>query len=91
MAVFFSNGHVDTSKFRVLYAANALPTLIHLSLSLFCADLLVYLSNINLTVFSVVSCRLVLLSAAYGCVTLMPIFRHDSPCYVPLSSTAWFL
>lgn len=85
---FFANG-ADT--FRVPCAVNALPTLIHLSLFLFFAGLLVYLFNINHTVFSAVSCWVVLLSAAYGCVTLMPIFRHDSPYYVPLSSTAWFL
>jgi len=29
--------------------------------------------------------------AIYACITFMPIFRHDSPYYAPLSSSAWYL
>ena len=85
---FFAHG-VD--KFHIPLAVEALPALIHLSLFLFFAGLLVYLFDINHTVFTAVSCWVALLSVVYGCITLMPIFRHDSPYYAPLSSTAWLL
>lgn len=85
---FFAHG-VD--KFHVPWAVEALPALVHLSLFLFFAGLLVYLFDINHTVFTAVSCWVALLSIVYGSITLMPIFWHDSPYYAPLSSTAWLL
>ena len=85
---FFAHG-VD--KFHVPWAVEALPALVHLSLFLFFAGLLVYLFDINHTVFTAVSCWVALLSIVYGSITLMPIFWHASPYYAPLSSTAWLL
>ena len=85
---FFAHG-VD--KFHVPWAVESLPALIHLSLFLFFAGLLVYLFDINHTVFTAVSCWVALLSIVYGCITLMPIFRYDSPYYAPLSSAVWLL
>jgi hypothetical protein len=32
-----------------------------------------------------------LCTALYGCITCMPIFRHDSPYYTPLSLPAWHI
>jgi len=84
MRAYFANG-VD--KFHVTWAVETLPTLVHLSLLMFFAGLLIYLFNINHTVFSIVVCWVGLTSAAYVCITLMPIFWHDSPFYTPLSST----
>ncbi|KAI0292524.1 hypothetical protein BC826DRAFT_433338 [Russula brevipes] len=88
MRAFFANG-VD--RFRVSWAAEALPALLHLSLFLFFAGLLIYLFDINFIVFNAVLCWVAFLSLVYGCVTMMPIFWHDSPYYAPFSSTAWFL
>ena len=85
---YFANG-ID--KFHVPSAVEAFPALVHLSLFTFFAGLLVYLFNINHSVFSAVICWVALLSATYACITLMPIFWHDSPYYAPLSSTAWTL
>lgn len=68
-----------------------LPTLLHLTLFLFLAGLLIFLFNINHTVFGTVAGWIGFSTAMYGCVTLLPIVRHDSPYYTPLSSTAWFL
>lgn len=68
-----------------------LNTLLHLSLFLFFAGLLISLFNIHLTVFSTVVWWVGLCTTVYGCVTLMPIFRVDSPYYAPLSPSAWFL
>ncbi|KAH9989388.1 hypothetical protein BJV74DRAFT_922893, partial [Russula compacta] len=81
---FFANG-VD--KFRAGWAVEALPALVHLSLFIFFAGLVIYLCNINHTVFGAVVCWVGLLFAAYMCITLMPSFWHDSPYNSPLSST----
>ncbi|KAI0296139.1 hypothetical protein B0F90DRAFT_1919155 [Multifurca ochricompacta] len=85
---FFAEG-VD--KLHLPWAVEALPTLIHLSLFLFFAGLVVFLFNVNHTVFKVVMCWVGICTGLYICVTLMPIFRHDSPYYAPLSESAWFL
>lgn len=85
---FFAEG-VD--KLRLPATVEALPALLHLSLFLFFAGFLVFLFHLNHTVFSVVACWIGLCTAVYACITLMPIFRHDSPYYAPLSSSAWFV
>ncbi len=69
----------------------ALPALIHLSLFLFFAGLAIFLFNIDHSVFISVIWWIVGFTALYGSMTVMPIFRHDSPYCAPLSSTAWFL
>jgi Family of unknown function (DUF6535) len=84
---FFANG---VEKFHLPRSVEALPALLHLSLFLFFSGLVVFLFNINHTVFSVVIWWVGLAGAAYGFFTVMPIFRHDSPYYAPLSSSVWF-
>ena len=85
---FFAEG-VD--KLHLPWAVEALPALLHLSLFLFFAGLAVFLFNINHTVFKVVISWVCLCTGVYMCITFMPIFRHDSPYYAPLSSSAWYL
>jgi hypothetical protein len=85
---FFADG-ID--KLHVPWAVEALPTLLHVSLFLFFSGLLVFLFNINHTVFSAVIWWVGLSTGVYGCITLMPIFRHDSPYYAPLSLSAWYI
>lgn len=63
--------------------------MLHLSLFLFFAGLLVYLSNINHTVFNVTAWWIGLSAAVYISITIMPLFRHDSPYYAPLSTLVW--
>ncbi|KAH9972357.1 hypothetical protein BGW80DRAFT_1206909, partial [Lactifluus volemus] len=77
---FFANG---VEKFHLPWSVEALPALLHLSLFLFFTGLAIYLFNINHTVFSVVVWWVGLAGGVYGCVTLMPIFWHDSPYYSP--------
>jgi hypothetical protein len=60
--------------------------LVHLSLFIFFAGLLIYLFNIHHTVFKVVVCWVALLTTVYGFITFMPIFWHDSPYYSALST-----
>jgi len=85
---FFADG-ID--KLHLPWVVEALPLLLHLSLSLFLAGLLIFLSNVNQTVFHTVVGWVALFVGVYACITFMPIFRHDSPFYAPLSSTVWFL
>jgi Family of unknown function (DUF6535) len=85
---FFAEG-VD--KLHLPWAVEALPVLLHLSLSLFFAGLAVFLFNINHTVFKVAISWVGVYAGIYVCITFMPMFRHDSPYYAPLSLLAWFL
>ena len=85
---FFSEG-VD--KCLLPWTVDALPTLLHVSLFLFFAGLVVFLCNVNLTIFKLVLSWVGLCVALYGCITFMPVFRHDSPYYTPLSLLAWHI
>ncbi|KAH9971404.1 hypothetical protein BGW80DRAFT_457203 [Lactifluus volemus] len=84
---FFHNG---VEKFHLPWSVEALPALLHLSLFLFFSGLVIYLFNINHTVFTVVVWWVAVAGTLYACITLMPIFWHDSPYYAPLSSSVWF-
>jgi len=88
MRAFFSNG-VD--KMHLPWAIEALSVLLHLSLLLFFSGLVIFLFNIDRTIFTSVIWWIGLFTIIYGWITLMPVFRHDSPYYAPLSSTAWTL
>ena len=71
------------------WVVEALPTLLHISLFLFFAGLVLFLCNINMTIFKFALSWVGLCTALYGCLTLMPIFRHDSPYHTPLSLLVW--
>jgi hypothetical protein len=83
---FFTEG-VD--KFLLPWAVEALPAMLHLSLFLFLAGLAVFLWNVNLTIFKLVLSWVGLCTALYGCITIIPVFWHDSPYHTPLSLPAW--
>jgi hypothetical protein len=83
---FFAEG-VD--KFLLPWAVEALPAMLHLSLFLFFAGLAVFLWNVNLTIFKLVLSWVGLCTALYGCITFIPVFRHDSPYHTPLSLPVW--
>ncbi|KAH9057219.1 hypothetical protein EDB87DRAFT_1833244 [Lactarius vividus] len=85
---FFAEG---VERRHVQLVVEALPTLLHLSLFFFFAGLVVYLCNVNLLIFHVVLSWVIVGIAGYGWFTLMPIFRHNSPFYTPLSLPAWLI
>jgi hypothetical protein len=85
---FFSEG---VEKCLLPWAVEALPTLLHISLFLFFAGLVVFLCNVNLTIFKLVLSWVGLCTALYGCITCMPIIRHDSPYNTPLSLPVWHI
>ncbi|KAI0246409.1 hypothetical protein BJV78DRAFT_1398655, partial [Lactifluus subvellereus] len=80
---FFAEG-VD--KLQLSWAVEALPTLIHMSVFLFFAGLLIYLFNVNHTVFKAVVWSIAVSGVAYLFITLMPLLRRESPYYTPLFS-----
>jgi len=84
---FFAEG-VD--KLHLSLAVRALPTLLHSSLFLFFVGLVVFLFHFNSTVFKFVAAWVGICTFLYACITLLPIFRHDSPYNTPLSSLVWF-
>ena len=88
LRAFFSDG-VD--KWHVSWAIEALPTLLHISLFLFLIGTLIYLFTTNRIVFGNVVWWVVLSIVAYLTITLLPIFRPNSPYYAPLSSPIWYI
>ena len=88
MRAFFSDG---VNKMHLPFAVETLPVLVHISLFLFFAGIVIFLFNINRSVSIAAVWWIGLFSTIYVWITLMPIFRHDSPYYTPLSSTAWSL
>ena len=82
MRAFFSHG-VDKLHARAII--QRLPLLLHLSLFLFLAGLSISLYYSYYTVFNSVTWSIVLFSAGYAFITLMPIFLPDSPYFTPLS------
>lgn len=88
MRAFFANG---VEKMHITPVVEGLPTLIHLSLFLFFAGLVIFLFNTNSAVFYSVVWWIALFWITYALITAMPIFRHDSPYFSPLSLPAWFV
>jgi hypothetical protein len=82
---FFAEG---IKKSHLALVVEALPTLIHVSVSLFFAGLVVFLWNVNLTIFKLVLSWICVCTAFYGCITFVPIFLRDSPYYSPLTPLA---
>ena len=85
---FFAEG---VEKSFLPLVVEALPTLLHVSLFLFFAGLVVFLWNVNITIFKMAISWVCVCAAFYGCVTSVPIFRRDSPYYTPLTPLARLL
>ena len=67
------------------YTVDALPILLHISLFLFFAGLVVFLFNVNLTIFKAVIVWVGLCVIGYAILTFLPIVYKDSPYAAPLS------
>ena len=87
MRAFFANG-VD--KMHIPWAVEGLPALLHLSLFLFLGGLAIFLFNVDHEVFICVVLWIGLFSVVYILITILPLIRHDSPYYTPLSIPVWF-
>ena len=78
-------------KHLLPWTVETLPTLLHISLFLFFAGLVVFLRNVDLTIFKSVLSWVGVCTALYGCISVMPIIHHDSPYHTPLSLPAWHI
>ena len=78
-------------KLFLSWTVEVLPSLLHISLFLFFAGLVVFIWNVDLTIFKLVLSWVSICTALYGCITFMPIVRHDSPYLTPLSLPAWHI
>ena len=78
-------------KHLLPWIVETLPTLLHISLFLFFAGLVVFLWNIDLTIFKLLLSWVGVCTALYGCITVMPIIHHDTPYHTPLSFPAWHI
>ena len=88
MREYFADG---LDEMHVPWAVEGLPTLLHLSLFLFFAGLVIFLFHVDRGVFGLVVWWIGLFSVVYVSITLLPLIRHDSPYHAPLSTPAWFL
>ena len=75
----------------VLPMVRSLPAMIHLSLFLFFAGLIIFLSNAHNTVFLVLMSWMALSITAYMYITVLPILRPNCPYKTPFSSLIWRL
>ena len=86
---FYSEGVEDL---HVLWTVEALPTLLHVSLFIFFAGLAVFLFNVHLTIFGVVTAWIAICVILYACLTFLPLIRKNSPYSGPLSTfLSWFV
>ena len=80
---FYSEG---VENLHAPWAVEALPTLLHISLFLFFAGFSVFLFNVHLTIFWVVTSWIVICVILYACLTFLPIICKNSPYSGPLSA-----
>ena len=83
---FFAEG---VEKFVLLWVAESLPTLLHVSLFLFFAGLVVFLCTVNFTIFKLALAWIGFCTAVYGGITFAPIFCHASPYFTPFTILFW--
>ena len=88
MRIFYFCGLVDMNIVGVL---DGLTAMLHLSVFIFFGGAVIFLFHINHAVFKSVVWWIGLFLFVYVLITLMPIFRHNSPYYSPLSTSVWFL
>ena len=84
---FYKNG---VEKLQLPWMIELIPTLLHISLSVFFAGLSVFLFSVNLTIFKVVTAWIAVCVILYACLTFLLIFRKDSPYTAPLSASVSF-
>ncbi|KAI0255006.1 hypothetical protein BJV78DRAFT_1279621 [Lactifluus subvellereus] len=85
---FFAEG---ADKFRVTTVVEFLPALLHISVFLFFAGLVIFLFDINHSIASVILALVTVCGLSYTMFTVIPILFHDSPFQTPLTTAAWYL
>jgi hypothetical protein len=85
---FFAEG---VTRFHLAVAVEAIPALLHVSVFLFLAGLVISLFNIHHTVAYVILASSVACAVVYAAVTVMPAIFHDSPYTSPFSAAVWYV
>ena len=83
---FYAEG---VENFLLPWVFEALPAMLHLSVFLFFAGLVVFLWNFDPTISKLILSWVAGCVILYGYITFIPTFRHDSPYNTPLSPLAW--
>ncbi|KAG6854221.1 hypothetical protein C0991_009239 [Blastosporella zonata] len=76
-------------RFGMSTVVETIPTLLHISLFLFFAGLIEFLSPINPTICNLSVGILVICTALYAIVTILPILHHHCPYQTPFTSLVW--
>lgn len=85
---FFNNG---VTRFHANVTVEAIPALLHVSVFLFLAGLVVSLFSIHHTVAYVVLSATTVCALVYTAITVMPVIYHDCPYTSPLSAPLWYI
>jgi hypothetical protein len=83
---FYAEG---VENFLLPWVFEALPAMLHLSVFLFFAGLVVFLWKFDPTISKLILSWVAGCVTLYGYITFIPTFRHDSPYNTPLSPLAW--
>ena len=85
---FFAEG---VSRFHLPIIVEAIPALLHISVFLFLAGLVISLFNIHHTIGYVVLAASVACAVVYAAITVLPAIYHDSPYTSPFSAPVWYV
>jgi hypothetical protein len=78
-------------QFRMSYAVELIPTLLHLSVFLFFFGLVIFLFTISRTVAIIISVSVGIFSIAYIALTILPCVHLNCPYRTPLSGPSWYM
>ncbi|KAJ7062833.1 hypothetical protein C8F01DRAFT_1251640 [Mycena amicta] len=76
-------------QFRMHAIVDAIPLLLHMSLLLFFAGLVVFLYPVNGVLTLIAAIIFLIMTLVYAALTIMPLLFANSPCRTPLSSVLW--
>ncbi|KAG6846081.1 hypothetical protein H0H87_006445 [Tephrocybe sp. NHM501043] len=76
-------------KFKMASLVEVIPMLLHVSLLLFFAGLVIFLQPVNTAISYIVLAVLVTCVMFYGLATILPIIQFDCPYHTPLSHVLW--
>jgi hypothetical protein len=80
-----------TQKYRVPLAVETAPAILHLSVFLFFAGLVVLFFSINKAVAIIVSISVGIFVVAYLALTILPYIDHNCPYRTPMSYIWWYI
>lgn len=76
-------------KYKMTAVVEIIPFLLHISLFLFLAGLVLFILPVNSTIGYLMLGMLILCCFLYALITTLPIFQLDCPYWTPISSICW--